>query len=807
MNEPQETVSAENANLSIEVIKSAQIEAQSQLSALINAVQKCRPKSTGAHALASDDEINEWIKRINEEKRKVAALQLTLAFVGTMKAGKSTCINAIVGCEILPNRNTAMTILPTVITHTPGCFEPVLTFEKREPFDEAIKSIKSKLVRLDKDAGGHFILSGDENCTLSRIRVGDLAQLQEQYFGQIGIYAFMESINDIARICNDPRFDVENPLDKYVSVDEFPQISIEFSCLNGRIKMDCGKLSLIDTPGPNEAGQGHLKAVVKEQLRRASAIVSVLDYTQLNSEADEEVRQWVIEAQKHSGVKLYVFVNKFDQKQRKDKLADEKNLKAYVREKLYCDRCEADGSMLVVADERRIFPISAIRAFLANLAQREISSHGKLPDLDNADWVEKFAIQAYGAAEWEGDIQSLDIEKHRVASAKMWEASRMEEPLTQVIAESLARIVPFCLNAALISVKTTATCMQNGLTVRRKSMECALHDLESAVKRMNDRLNRIRVAEKNALVIKDQALDRLKKDIANEFDELQTSVGGVLTKMAKAKGAALEQKKQEEDTHHFNGFHLFSRLRDDKAKMAHKILTGNEPLDFNDEEEAYRFVADLLSTVRKATVNAFEKSISRLKDPVNCVRRELGKSIQKEVQPILDEMGKDAHFLFGVNFQVPSPKLGAIELDFVEMERQHVKLQVEKGVYHERRWYTLWLCKHAVPYENKKYRVNPVEIRNSIGKRIEASLAQVRMMLNDYIQDVFDQHATLFFSQVGDAFQHLQSSVNDGIKLKKLEGEEQKKVVKEIDEMSTSVTNMAKRAERHAEFIDEQFAI
>lgn len=43
-----------------------------------------------------------------------------LAVVGTMKAGKSTTINAIVGQEILPNRNRPMTSVPTLIRHVPG---------------------------------------------------------------------------------------------------------------------------------------------------------------------------------------------------------------------------------------------------------------------------------------------------------------------------------------------------------------------------------------------------------------------------------------------------------------------------------------------------------------------------------------------------------------------------------------------------------------------------------------------------------------------------------------------------------------
>jgi replication fork clamp-binding protein CrfC len=65
---------------------------------------------------------------LNNELRKITRLEMVLAIVGTMKAGKSTTINAIVGTEVLPNRNRPMTALPTLIRHTPGQKEPVLHF-------------------------------------------------------------------------------------------------------------------------------------------------------------------------------------------------------------------------------------------------------------------------------------------------------------------------------------------------------------------------------------------------------------------------------------------------------------------------------------------------------------------------------------------------------------------------------------------------------------------------------------------------------------------------------------------------------
>ena len=76
----------------------------------------------------SPDLIQRWMEIIKDETYKVKRFEATFVIVGTMKAGKSTTINAIVGTEILPNRNQPMTMLPTVIRQCPGKKEPEQTF-------------------------------------------------------------------------------------------------------------------------------------------------------------------------------------------------------------------------------------------------------------------------------------------------------------------------------------------------------------------------------------------------------------------------------------------------------------------------------------------------------------------------------------------------------------------------------------------------------------------------------------------------------------------------------------------------------
>lgn len=93
----------------------------------IDILQKAEQRILPKRADLEDDKAKESVLTIeksgelqqilNNEITKLQNFDVVLAVVGTMKAGKSTTINAIVGREILPNRNRPMTALPTLICH------------------------------------------------------------------------------------------------------------------------------------------------------------------------------------------------------------------------------------------------------------------------------------------------------------------------------------------------------------------------------------------------------------------------------------------------------------------------------------------------------------------------------------------------------------------------------------------------------------------------------------------------------------------------------------------------------------------
>lgn len=69
-------------------------------------------------------------KQIEQEIQKVDNLELRMAIVAPMKAGKSTIINAIVGQDLLPSCITAMTTIPTKISFDNTIDKPRLTLSE-----------------------------------------------------------------------------------------------------------------------------------------------------------------------------------------------------------------------------------------------------------------------------------------------------------------------------------------------------------------------------------------------------------------------------------------------------------------------------------------------------------------------------------------------------------------------------------------------------------------------------------------------------------------------------------------------------
>jgi predicted GTPase len=93
-----------------EVLKPNVQDLQKDVVELLEGISKLMDRASSVlGADGVENKYTQYQKQISDEAHKVQNLELRMAIVAPMKAGKSTITNAIIGQEILPSRNSAMT--------------------------------------------------------------------------------------------------------------------------------------------------------------------------------------------------------------------------------------------------------------------------------------------------------------------------------------------------------------------------------------------------------------------------------------------------------------------------------------------------------------------------------------------------------------------------------------------------------------------------------------------------------------------------------------------------------------------------
>ncbi|HDY2789137.1 TPA: dynamin family protein [Escherichia coli] len=450
------------------------------------------------------------LKRIEElegEQIKTARREMVLAVVGTMKAGKSTTINAIVGQEILPNRNRPMTSVPTLIRHVPGKTEPVLHLEHTQPVRNLLITLQEKLATPAGQQVAQTLQQTGDTRELLDILTDD-GWLKNEYHGEEEIFTGLASLNDLVRLAAAMGSDF--PFDEYAEVQKLPVIDVEFSHLVG---MDAcqGTLTLLDTPGPNEAGQPQMEVMMRDQLQKASAVLAVMDYTQMNSKADEDVRKELNAIADVSAGRLFVLVNKFDEKDRNGDGADA------VRQKVPA-MLNSD-----VLPASRVYPGSSRQAYLANRALHELRKNGTLP-VDEA-WVDDFVREAFGRMK--KDYVCKDSELATEGATDLWEGSLIDQLITEVIQSSHSRAAALAVDSAAAKLMQNAENVSEYLSLRHQGLQQSIQSLQAHITSLLEDIREIADCQ-----------EQVTADVRMAMEDINTKTGELLTKVC----ASLEEE-------------------------------------------------------------------------------------------------------------------------------------------------------------------------------------------------------------------------------------------------------------------------
>ena len=169
--------------------------------------------------------LNQQSEKLRNDLKNIDKDGIAITVVGTMKAGKSTLINAIVGQEILPNRNSAMTTLPTLIKHNPSQRMPVLFFDKQQQIEI------QRLIKVAQQKIQTPTYAGKVEASLQDIAKKVMADLsfQTSYQGKEEIFKFLYELNDLVRLLH--KLDEPFPYEEYIKNNQWPRIEVAFANL------------------------------------------------------------------------------------------------------------------------------------------------------------------------------------------------------------------------------------------------------------------------------------------------------------------------------------------------------------------------------------------------------------------------------------------------------------------------------------------------------------------------------------------------------------------------------------------------
>ncbi|WP_257265478.1 dynamin family protein [Endozoicomonas sp. ONNA2] len=287
---------------------------------------------------------------IETELKKLARMDMVIAVGGMVNAGKSTTINAIVGFELLPERNTPMTLIPTLIRHKPNQKVPDLSIKDPQKINKMLSQLQSR--KLDKEQQ-------------NKIPMDDF---KKNYKGSEEISSTLTKLNDLFSLADELK--VENPLKNYCQIDSMLAISVEYSILRNHDNVRArGQLVLMDTPGYNETRWGNLSGTVhkevRNQLGKASGIIGLMEHSKFDQTQAGKFCEELGDIARQSRCNISAWVNKWDQA----------NHNSTTEEQL---KDELTKSGVLTRDN--IYTISARNALLAKNAIRELEQNGELPN-------------------------------------------------------------------------------------------------------------------------------------------------------------------------------------------------------------------------------------------------------------------------------------------------------------------------------------------------------------------------------------------------------------------------------------------
>lgn len=730
-------------------------------------------------------------QQVNEATRNVEELELRMAIIAPMKAGKSTIINSIIGQELLPSRHTAMTTLPTEIIFKAELTEPTLTLSPKilAVFQTALMVLRWQFKVLGSERMQEKMAQYPHLLNLLELISSTAEPLRVKTSGRVEIRQALTLLNDIIRLCS-----LLNPAqDPIAQLIDVPCVETPFWQQGDSARL--GNLVIVDTPGPNEAGaQLKLTAVVEEQLRRSSMVLIVLDFTQLNNQAAEAIKEQVEPVlELLSKENLYVLVNKIDQRRQGD--LTPKQVKEFV---------VADLG-LSIKDAERVFEVSAIQAFSAArfLQERQQKPNGVIGEMESA---EALAQEALGAR-WKTKLQRATINDLTAEAGYLWEDSGFKPFLEKAVRALHKNAAPRCMLSALNLSRNLLSELRDDLNLR-----------SSAIAQDEERLRR----EINALEADLKSLelgrDRLKA-VEHIQAELQENLEQIL--------ASLKQTAQVRIEDYFIEDKYASQLQDlplttkelflkpladfeDFPQWISPRITANltyksfGKFEFNTQQEAEEFAEQSVAWSKQRAEVLLTSVCQAAEKDIEQAWAKLTYFLVEETTPILEQARSRLQKAFRIELLPPQLIFEHPEISGVQTPVDNkLKKVTDYTIKKYRPFYLFFLVKVEKKVQIVKtesyYTVSIEELAALINHSIEASVTELHQEISQYLEQEFQQRIDDYFVALDQYLRNYRDSLKQAQQDQQLSLEAEKQLVGTLNYLVPETKATLKKVETYLE--------
>lgn len=764
-------------------------ELQSDVTQLLEQIADLMNRASQALSSSSPSQKYEQCRQdIDQHCTNVKKLELVMSIIAPMKAGKSTIINAIIGQDILPSRNAAMTTLPTEIIFQEDLSKPVLRLNSEilSTFQEAITCLQTKRQDIGTETVERKLAQYPHLIALmSKIESSDGLFVQSDVSGQEEIGKALTDLNDIVRLCSI----LEPSKDPLSQIQEVPRIETPFWKPQSSSQTDkLGNLVIVDTPGPNEAGENlRLSAVVESQLKRSSIVLIVLDFTQLNNKAAEEVRKQVQPIIKLLGKEnLYVLVNKVDQRRAGDMTPEQ--VQTFVA---------SDLQLSSIDNTDRVFEVSAIRAASATKFLLELQQSPEI-DLQDMRTATALAQESLGAR-WEAKLKKSSVDELQEEAIFLWQEAGFEPFLEKAINALMENAAPRAIKSALNSSSRHLIELRNEIILRKSAISKEAEVLQDQIEKLNvdlEKLNNCRNRLKEVDKVKKNLEEKFDKDLSKFKQEAKTSIENFF-KVKDYEQGDIPQKINigvrelfSKTIRNINS--LFPNFPDLVKNVEYK--TSGE-IKFSSKSEAEEF-SKQATRLAKETVESLLKEVRHsTEEEVKKARLGLIDYLKKETHEIINKARERLNEEFQINLDLPALPTWDND-DFCSIKpliKHETKEITDYKMESYRPWYFLWLIEleRVVPITKTQsfYVVSLPDLVQRVNESIEFSTSSICESLNEYLERDLKDRMNLFFDSLDRYLNSYRDSLRQAQDDQNLSHTDQQKLINELTSLEAEANS------------------